>query len=803
MVVLSMARVGRGRQGYYLDTVGTGREHDGGLIEADGLWVGSGAGVLGLSGKVAAADLDSLLAGIHPATGQLMNPNQAQVTVAGIDCTFSAPKSVSLLHALGPAGAVHEVMLAHESAVTNTLSYLEEHAGRVRRAPDGGISIRVEGLTAAAFVHRTSRAPDPHLHTHVIVANCGRGTDGRWSALDGRALFAQCGTASVLYEAQLRLEVGDRLGIRFHADGRRYDIEGFDASLLRAFSQRSAEIEQHLAEKGFTGPRARRIAALATRPPKDLTVPYDELVAGWRERSISLGIPVGNLGRLVDAGRDRLARHRSSRAVEHPFDRIASEILGPQGLTMRQSSFSRDDLVKALCRNLPDGAAVKEVAGLVGGLVESGSIVARANSLRWLQARDGGWFPAGIYRERFTTPEILALEERIAAFAMSGKTQDGVGVADSDAVARALAARPHLHGPERETVAEIVQSRRGVEVLATLDRPDWAGSVLRTDVLEAARAAWMDSGMRLVGVAPDRRTAQRFEAATAIESVPANVIPWGSGRLADVVHSRHGGVGTRVMVVTAADRIGARRLAELCDTARHTGTKVLLVPDHQLDRADSRPLQLIADQGCAIRLDTSESMERLKEATQAAIDVQPLVWSEVGQVRIGLARSAAEARSHAWRTYLDKLTAGQDTYLVCADRAITACLEGELRPALSNDERSSSRARVIAPQELPELLDPQKPATLVVLGEAIALPSSVRRQSAFERTHIVIDRGRDPAARREQVLEAALSPSTVRAVGAPRRDIDGRAQWRSRAREHQEGRDLSRDRGLVGRDIAR
>ncbi|WP_280346488.1 relaxase domain-containing protein, partial [Nocardia neocaledoniensis] len=37
----------------------------------------------------------------------------------------------------------------------------------------------VEGIVAACFTHRDSRAGDPDLHTHVLVANKVRTLDGK------------------------------------------------------------------------------------------------------------------------------------------------------------------------------------------------------------------------------------------------------------------------------------------------------------------------------------------------------------------------------------------------------------------------------------------------------------------------------------------------------------------------------------------------------------------------------------------------------------------------------------------------
>ena len=125
------------------------------------------------------------------------------------------------------------------------------------------------GFVAAAFRHRTSRAGDPQLHTHVLVANLGRGPDGRWSALDARQLYAQARVASFVYQAVLRGELtrGWALSGRRCARGSpRWPACPRD--VMRAFSRRRAEIEAALEERGTEGARAAEAAALATRRVK-------------------------------------------------------------------------------------------------------------------------------------------------------------------------------------------------------------------------------------------------------------------------------------------------------------------------------------------------------------------------------------------------------------------------------------------------------------------------------------------------------------------------------------------------------
>jgi conjugative relaxase-like TrwC/TraI family protein len=86
--------------------------------------------------------------------------------------------------------------------VADGIDYLEHHATSARRGHDGTTRIATSGLLGAAFVHRTSRAGDPQLHTHVLAANVVLGANGRWSAPDTRLLYIHARTAGFVYQAQ-------------------------------------------------------------------------------------------------------------------------------------------------------------------------------------------------------------------------------------------------------------------------------------------------------------------------------------------------------------------------------------------------------------------------------------------------------------------------------------------------------------------------------------------------------------------------------------------------------------------------
>ena len=159
--------------------------------EAPGRWHGRGLEQLGLapSALVTEHQLEALFArGLHPGSGVRLGRAWRTDGVTGFDLTFSAPKRVSVLWALGTPELATAAMSAHRAAVRAGLAYLDSHAGLSRRGTDGTEGI-TDGLVAALFNHRTSRAGDPQLHTHSLVLNKVRCADGSWRTLDATELY--------------------------------------------------------------------------------------------------------------------------------------------------------------------------------------------------------------------------------------------------------------------------------------------------------------------------------------------------------------------------------------------------------------------------------------------------------------------------------------------------------------------------------------------------------------------------------------------------------------------------------------
>ena len=191
--VLSIGKIALGQHRYYERQVADGLDdYYAGRGEAPGEWVGCGAAALGLSERVSGEAFSALLAGLDPRDPEVrLRSSERDPRVAALDLTFSAPKSVSVLAAVGDEQLARELILAHEAAVRAALGYLEDGATFVRRGYNGQRVERGEGLIAAAYRHRMSRALDPQLHTHVVAANMSRGPTAATRRCMGRRFIGR------------------------------------------------------------------------------------------------------------------------------------------------------------------------------------------------------------------------------------------------------------------------------------------------------------------------------------------------------------------------------------------------------------------------------------------------------------------------------------------------------------------------------------------------------------------------------------------------------------------------------------
>ena len=324
-------------------------------------------------------------------------------SVRGFDLTFCAPKSVSLIRAIRADDVADKAIVeAHATAISDAMEYLASHAGytRVHNSATGEKDlIRLPGLVAIAYQHETSRAGDPHLHTHVIVPNRQARDDGRLVSIDGTSLYHEAKAAGVIYQATLRRELHRSLGYEWlPVDSRTgmAEVAGIDPNSITAWSRRSSQLREWAAgnlevnESGELTASQLAAAQKATRPGKPEQLGWAELRAGWRTDDRGVGI---------DSAAHRRARRDRLAASGPRFDRHR---IADVAATIEKAAFTRADLVEVIGAQLPVDTA-RSPRELVEEAVDD--IAVRLTTPREAHQREG--------HERFTLDLILAEEAAV------------------------------------------------------------------------------------------------------------------------------------------------------------------------------------------------------------------------------------------------------------------------------------------------------------------------------------------------------------------------------------------------------
>nr|WP_258185717.1 MobF family relaxase [Microbacterium sp. PAMC22086] len=537
------------------------------------------------------------------------NAKPTAAPVAGFDLTFSAPKSVSTLWAVADAGTQALIAKAHHEAMKDVLDLLERDVAMTRvgtEGPRGAVAqVEVRGVVAAAYDHYDSRASDPQLHTHVVVANRVQGVhDGKWRTLDSRALHAAVTGLSEHYNAVLSDHLSRLLSISWEVRGRgtgrmdRWEITGVPQGLMDEFSSRTKDIErvkerlveEYVSKQGRQPSRARlwqirQQATLDTRPPKELRS-LRELTERWRARASDvLGRDAVSWAReLATAG----AGEALLRADDIPLqniERLASVVV--QQVAERRSTWRRWNLhAEAVRQTMPYRfASATDRDAIVGLIVDA----AEAGSLRLTPPELASSPPvfqrpdrSSVFRPKastvYSSEAVLAAEDRLREAA--GR-RDAPTV-DLDLIARA--ARPHgpgqraLGADQQDAIGKIVVSGRVLDVLVG---PAGAG---KTTTMLALRRAWEARYGKgsVVGLAPSAAAAAVLGEELDVQT--ENTAKW----LYEHDRGRWDLRAGQLVIIDEASLAGTFALDRITAHAAEAGAKVLLVGDHaQLQAVDA------------------------------------------------------------------------------------------------------------------------------------------------------------------------------------------------------------------------
>jgi conjugative relaxase-like TrwC/TraI family protein len=551
--MLSIGKLAKGQHNYYERQVARGMDdYYAGRGEAPGQWLGAGAKDLGLSGPVGRDQFNALIAGYDPRelTRRLRSSEQ-DPKIAAYDLTFSAPKSLSVLFAVSSNRVWAQLAECHEDAVAAALGYLDETAAQVRRGHGGEHVERTAGLIGAAYRHRMSRALDPQLHTHVVVANLAQGADGRLTALHGTALYRAAKTAGYLYQAHLRALVSERMGLEW-GEVRKgaAELTAIAPAVLEHFSQRRHEMLRAAEEEegaSLEHKAAAELAALSTRERKQYGVETHSWREGVRARAAEHGLDAGGVERQLQRARERLRAGLAGRSLVDG-DALGERLVGPAGLTAHANTFTAHEVLQEFAAAAREGALVDEVHAQAEWFMSHGEVIETA-------------------RGEMTTAELVGVERRLIA-AVMGRASEECGVVDPQLAARVIAAadRP-LTEEQAQAVRAVIASGHGVSTIEAL-----AGTV-KTYTAGVLRAVYEAAGCEMLGVAPTGRGARELSEEAGI---PARTL---DRALLDIQREGSEPLAGAVIVIDEAGMADTRASARLLEAAQQAGAKVIAIGD--------------------------------------------------------------------------------------------------------------------------------------------------------------------------------------------------------------------------------
>lgn len=570
--MLSLSRVSASQAGSYFTK-------DDYYTKEQGQWQGKGAKALGLSGHVEKEDFKRLIQGFDRDGNPLVTSQNGKEHRAGIDLTFSAPKSVSILSEVVGDLRVRE---AHQLAVSRALEFVEKNFSQAR-STEGGITKRVDtgNLVVAKFDHETSRTLDPQIHTHAVVMNMTQRPDGEWRALSNEKFYEQKLLLGQVYRNELAHQLKELgYGIQAGKNGL-FEVKGIDGSLIREFSVRREQILKALDGRESGGKLAEKVT-LMSREAKTYEVDRSTLKQEWLSRATELGYTREKIQEQV---------HQGGKEVKQQIfkDHLSDAILS---LEVQTVVWSKEEMIKsALKSGISDGLTLKQVETQMDRALERGGLVQ-------------------LDANKYSSRDAIRTEQKIVELVQNRESVlFRVDSKQINAVIKEHGA--HLNAGQQAAVRHITGSRDAVVAVQ-----GYAG-VGKTSMLSVANQVWERQGFSVQGLSFTGKAAETLQSGSGIRSQTIHSF------LGEREQSDRLQTGRRVWIVDEASMVGNRQMLDLLRAAEREGARVILIGDRlQLQAIDAgKPFQMLQEKGmvATARMDDllRQKTEGLREAVEA------------------------------------------------------------------------------------------------------------------------------------------------------------------------------------------
>ena len=484
----------------------------------------------------------------------------------GYELTFSAPKSLSTVYALGDQEEREKILDLQRLAVEKAFSYIESKV-ETRRDHAGKTVIEVEGLIGSFHQHLSSRNLDPQIHTHALIYAVAKGADGKWGTYDSHEIFAHRKAADEIYKNELaaglkalgysieqHVEVnalGEKTGVRT------WEIPGTE-KLSKLWSSRRQDILKHQEEHGGTLQQA----SLATRKNKDEPT-FNELVEAWAKDAIELK---QQHPELLTTTAEIKAQKPSLEFVPASDEEIL--LL----LHENEAIFDEKELRFRLGQANAGMINASELDVMVNEFIQRNELVRVCPEL--IHDDDRGTTLARRHtEERLAAPWMVSMEQEILHKVMSREGEKAQHVSPSklsDAIQDFEAKKGFkISQEQREAVEHLTIGTGGVGVLSGL-----AGTG-KTTVALLYSAAFKAEGRTVLGACVSNSAAEKLQEETGLHctSIAKMLSDLKKGKL--TLSSEH------VVVLDEAGMVDSKQTRDMLAYCSQAGSKLILQGDQE------------------------------------------------------------------------------------------------------------------------------------------------------------------------------------------------------------------------------
>lgn len=516
--MLSIKLIKIGDEDYYLDLAAEDYYTNGG--EPPGKWVGGAAPLFGLVGMVDKDAFRRLLRGYLPSPH--VGPDEDPPLIplvqnagdsnrrAGWDCTFSAPKSLSVTWSQAEPEMRQEIQVSWQQSVEEALAYAEEHLIVSRMGKGGTTEVPVR-IVAATFEHGTSRELEPQLHTHAILFNVGvaevqsdrdatstppgpLGPHRKTLSIDSRPLYRNKMFQGAFIRAAHAHKLEQKYGWRCERRGNVFEIKGVPRDICDAYSTRRKQVLAWQQKFGRFGAKAAAEAARRTRRTKEDVPPRQELFKQWQSANEQMGF-TGRSIQALSHGAARDWRRSIPTVIDTAIDNLA---------LARHHFSSKEILLEALYEAVNYGVHPKALIEALPAHLDKSAKLVR--------------IPTQFGEPRYTTPAIL--EDELAMLETATRAHEYSGAVVSEEIVdrvleemqRQLAAvEKKLSEEQIAAIRHLTTSPHSIRFLQGL-----AGTGKTSLTLKPTIAAFQAAGYRVVGAAYTANAAQQLKKETGI-----------------------------------------------------------------------------------------------------------------------------------------------------------------------------------------------------------------------------------------------------------------------------------------------